>query len=532
MKFFNLLSVRKKSFWGIMLFALAFQACEDHRLPPAAEELPDQVFYALTDNNVIYELNVRNTSTPIRTINISEGLEANDVLLGIDFRPATGQLYAVSKNARLYHINLSTAVKPGLATVIGAAAFDSPVSATAIGFDFNPTVDRIRYITNTTQNLRLNPETGGVAGTDGVINGATTTIGASAYTNSFSGTASTQLYNIDAATDQLYLQTPPNNGTQVLVGPLGLDITEVGGFDITPSKTTGGKEYAIASVLFGGAWELDFVDLATGKLQKLGQLPSGRIIGIAIPTPVAYAVTTDNNLVIFNPLAPSTSVQKAISMPSGVSVEGIDFRPFNATLYAVGSDSKLYTINTLNGAATLATSLKDATTLMDKKLEGDSFGVDFNPFADRLRIVSNTGQNLRINVTDGAVTSDGTLNIITPATSPKGVNGAAYTNSITGLTAGSQTVLYDIDSETGKLFKQDPPNAGGLVEVGSLGFAIDKANGFDIGNVSSKGYALFTVGGVVGLYSVNISTGAATYLGTVGGTPLTGIKGFALGFNL
>ena len=525
---FNFRKVRTASIWCITLLSLSFQACQDHRLPPMQEELPDQMFYALTDNNIIYELNVRNTSTPIRTITLREGLEVNDVLIGIDFRPATGQLYAVSKNARLYHINLSSIVKPGLATIIGSAPFNPmPIAATHVGFDFNPTVDRIRFVTNTGQNLRLHPETGAIAVTDGNLNGVPNpSVGAVAYTNSFSGTSTTTLYDIDPVSDQLYMQNPPNDGTLQLVGALGLNISEVGGFDIAPTKTSGGKDYAIASVLFGGMWELDFVDLMNGKMQKLGQLPAGKIIGIAIPTPVAYAVTTDSKLVIFNPLVPSTTVQRTITgLPMGVTIEGLDFRPVNATLYALGSDSKLYTLNTLTGALTPGATIS-------VMLAGDSFGVDFNPFADRLRVVSNTGQNLRINVTDGVATVDGTLNTITPAMTPKGVNGAAYTNSFVGLTAGTQTVLYDVDSETGKLFKQDPPNAGGLVEVGSLGIPIDKANGFDIGGLSSKGYGLFTVGGAVNIYAVNITTGAATLMGTLGGTPLAGVKGFALGFNM
>ena len=520
-------TARTASIWLMILASFAFQACQDHRVPPVEAELPDQIFYALTDNNTIYELNVRNTGTPIRTIVVSEGLDQNDILIGIDFRPATGQLYAVSKNSRLYNINLSAAVKPGLATPVGPA-FGPAITATGIGFDFNPTVDRIRFVTNMGQNLRLHPETGAVAVVDGNLNGVpSTSVGAVAYTNNFSGTSTTALYDIDPMADRLYLQNNPNGGGLQDVGPLGLDITEVGGFDITSTKTMAGKEYAIASILVEGKWELDFVDLMSGKLQKLGLLPSGKIIGIAIPTPVAYATTTDNKLIIFNPMAPASTVQRTIgNLPMGVTIEGLDFRPANATLYAIGSDSKLYTINTLTGSATFASTLSIP-------LEGDSFGVDFNPFADRLRVVSSTGQNLRINVTDGIALLDGTLNIL-PGTMPvtaKGANGAAYTNSFVGLTAGTQTVLFDIDSQTDKLFRQDPPNAGGLVDLGTLGIDIDKSNGFDIGGVTQKGYGLFTVGGVTNLYNVNLGTGAATMAGSFS-TPVVGVKGFALGFNL
>ena len=530
MKIFKSKFIQTKFALGVILFSLILQACQDHRVPPALQELPDQVFYALTDNNIIYELNVRNSSSPIRTITVSEGLIDNDQLIGIDFRPATGQLYAVGKNSRLYNINLNSTAKPGLATPIGGSAFGSAITATAVGFDFNPTVDRIRFVTNTGQNLRLHPETGAIAVTDGNLNGVpSTSVGAVAYTNSFSGATTTLLYDIDPIADKLYLQSNPNTGLLQDVGPLGLDISEVGGFDIAPFKTSAGKDYAIASVLFGGSWELDYVDLSSGKLQKLGSLPSGKIIGIAIPSPVAYAVS-GNKLLTFFPNTSNTSVlEKTITaLPNGVTIEGIDFRPADARIYALGSDSKLYTLNTLTGAATLQSTLSMA-------LLGTSFGVDFNPFADRLRVVSNTGQNLRIQIPNdmpmsppvATATKDTDITLVGTS---KGVNGAAYTNSIVGLTAGSQTVLYDIDSETDKLYKQDPnPNGGVLVEVGSLGIDIDVNNGFDIGGITKSGYGIFTVGGVTGLYKVNLDTGAATL---VSNFSFAGTKGFALGFNM
>jgi hypothetical protein len=507
----------------LLLFVLA--ACEDHRTPPAAPELPDQVFYALTDSNIIYELNVRNTNTPIRTLTVNEGLETGDMLIGIDFRPATGQLFAISKNSRLYKINLNAEVKPGLATPIGPTAFGPVITASAVGFDFNPTVDRIRFVTNTGQNLRLNPETGAVAMADGNLNGIPNiNIGAVAYTNSFSGASTTALYDIDPSADRLYLQSNPNGGGLQDVGSLGLDITDVGGFDIAPMKTGAGKEYAIASVLVAGAWELNFVDLASGRLQKLGQLPAGKIIGIAIPSSVAYAVTGNNKLLIFNPtVAAISTVERTISdLPTGVTVEGIDFRPLDATLYALGSDSKLYTLNTLTGVATFKSALSTALSGgMDP-----SYGVDFNPFADKMRVVSNTGQNLRIDVTNGNTTADTPLTI---SAASKGVDGAAYTNSHIGLSAGSQTGLFDIDSQTGKLYKQDPmPNGGVLVEVGNLGITIDKANGFDIGSVTKNGYGLFTVNGITALYNVNLGSGAATKRSDFPSP----VKGFTLGFNL
>lgn len=494
---------------GLLMLGVLLQSCQDNELSPAAPELPDQPFYALTSNNQLYELNVLTSNVPSRTITVT-GLQNTETLLGIDFRPATGQLYGIGSTSRLYHINLES----GAATALGTAPFTPSINGTMIGFDFNPTVDRIRLVTNTTQDLRLHPETGAVVAVDGNLNGyPNPMVAAVAYTNSFAGATTTQLFDIDPMTDRLYLQSPPNDGGLQLVGDLGIDITAVGGFDIAAEN-----DYGIASVQVGSTWELHNVNLTTGKLQKLGSLPSGMIMGIAIPTaPVAYAVDMTNTLHIFNPTAMTITTQtRAITgLPGGVTIEGIDFRPVNGQLHALGSNSVLYGINLANGAAAMVSTLSEP-------LRGTSFGVDFNPVADRLRIVSNTAQNLRVNVTTGATIVDGTL---TPMSGTPFVNSAAYTNSFAGTTA---TVLYDIDSQNNKLFKQDPPNAGGLQEIGNLGVTVDSANGFDIGGMSGKAYALLTVGGTTGMYSINLTTGVATKITNFPAT----VKGLALGFGL
>ena len=64
----------------------------------------------------------------------------------------------------------------------------------------------------------------------------------------------------------------------------------------------------------------------------------------------------------------------------------------------------MYTIDADTAVATLVSRI-------NQPLQGTSFGVDFNPTVDRLRIISDTGQNLRTNVADGSTNVDGTLNI-------------------------------------------------------------------------------------------------------------------------
>lgn len=462
-------------------------ACKDDAENVAINKT-DLPILALTDNNQLLQLRTTALGSATATVAIS-GLQTNERILSIDYRPATGQLYGLGSTSRLYVINTST----GVARAIGSGAFTPALSGTSASIDFNPTVDRVRVVSNTGQNLRLNPETGAVQATDGTINGATgATIAAVAYTNSVAGATTTTLYDIDPATDRLYRQDPPNDGTLVAVGDLGVNATQAG-FDISAD---GGKAFATLTVdSRAGLYE---VDLTTGRATRYDSFASDTtVVDIAIPTlPVAYGVDSDNNFVVFNPTNSQSPVTKAFTgLQSGERIVGLDMRPLNGQLYGLGSTNRLYTINTSSGAATAVS----ATPLV---LTGSNFGFDFNPTVDRIRVVSETGVNLRVNPADGTATIDGVLNPGTP-----NVTGAAYTNNFAGATS---TVLYDIDSTTDQLYRQDPPNNGTLVSVGSLGANVTAANGFDIGGTSGTAYAALTVGSAGYIYTINLTTGAAT----------------------
>ncbi|ADB42205.1 DUF4394 domain-containing protein [Spirosoma linguale] len=492
-------------------FLLTLNACQDHRLSPDPGTLPDATVYALSDANQLIRLNIRASASLLATTTIT-GLASGERILSIDFRPATGQLYGVSNMSRLFVINPAT----GEGRPLTPTAFTPAVSGSVVGLDFNPTVDRIRLVTNTGQDLRLNPETGTVAAVDGNINGAFgAMISEVAYTNNRAGSTTTTLYDIDPATDRLYIQNPPNNGTLTDVGPLGLDITGAAGFDISPTDNTQG----LVAVMFNGASELQQINLSTGRLQKLGNLP-GTIIGLAIPTePVAYAIDGANNLLIFNPMNPAPIAKVLTGLQPSEVLYGIDFRPANGQLYAIGSSSRLYTINTANGAATQVGSGPLSTLL-----SGTDVGFDFNPTVDRIRVTTTTGQNLRLNPNDGAVAAvDGPLNPGTPM-----VSASAYTNNVAGATT---TILYDLDiqSTSVMLVQQNPPNNGTLVSVGPLGFTAEAANGFDIGGASGTAYALLRVNGTTQLYTINLTTGSATAGASLPGNPM--IRGFALGLG-
>jgi len=247
-----------------------------------------------------------------------------------------------------------------------------------------------------------------------------------------------------------------------------------------------------------------------------------------------YAVTFfQTRLLSFDSATPGMlSGVQITGLRAGERLIGIDFRPATGQLYAVGTVTSastttgmLYRIDPVTGVA-----LKVAT--LSVALNGNSFGVDFNPVVDRLRVVSNSGQNLRINVDTGEAIVDTPLAYAAGDVNfgrTPGVAGAAYTNSVAGATS---TTLYDIDAALGTLVVQNPVDSGTLTSVGSLGVGTNlffQAVGFDISGMSGVAYAVLPVD--IGdpfafdLFTVSLNTGAASLVGRVstGFEPIVGI---------
>lgn len=491
----------KKSLVLVILFGICFVSCKKEQTAEVLIQGPNITVYAITNINELVSFNGTTPGTFTSKKPIT-GIGTGEKLLSIDFRPATGELYALSDASKLYIINQTDAK----ARVVSSTSFTPAISGSIAHIDFNPTVDRIRLVSNMGQNLRLHPETGMTAAIDLVIN-ATNTVAVTgiAYTNSKAGASSTVLYDIDMNTKKLYMQNPPNNGTLVEVGSLGIDFTGNAAFDITPSN--------VAILAAGSAFYT--INLTTGAASKVGALAEA-VVDIAVQTEaVAYATDANNNLLIFNPMNVSAGVvtKAIVGLQSSENIVGIDFRPLNGQLYALGSTSRLYTINLASGAATQV-----GTTQFSTLLVGTDFGMDFNPTVDRIRVVSNTGQNLRINPNDGTIAAvDAAINPGIPT-----LSATAYTNNFAGATTTAMLVL---DHTTDKLYNQNPPNNGTLVEIGNLGIDIQSSNGFDISSRTNTGYLIATAAGTTNLYMVNTTTGslsAATAFSTA-------VRGFSIG---
>jgi hypothetical protein len=284
------------------------------------------------------------------------------------------------------------------------------------------------------------------------------------------------------------------------------------------------------------------VNLSTGAATLVGNIGStAPVQSIAIaPTPdTVFGLTSVNTLVSFKALTPG-QIETSVSITGlqpGEQIVGMDFRPSvfpTATLYAVGSSNRLYIINTSTGAATQVGSGTFSTPL-----SGTRFGVNFNPRANAnnnlLRIVSDTGQNYRVNPDTGAVAGvDTALNPGTPA-----VVATAYAESFPGANstpnptpppATNTTTQYDLDAATNSLVTQGGvngqvgggPNGGVLTTVGPLGVTINGRASLDISN------RFVFPNGIVGrAYNHDIfvfqGTGAYTFAVTAGALP-TGLS--------
>ncbi len=246
--------------------------------------------YALTANTRLVRFE---SGTPgILTNDVAiTGIAAGDRIAGIDFRPANGQLYGVTSGSRIYTINPLT----GAAIQVGGTQFVPAVSGTIFGVDFNPVPDRIRFVSNTGQNLRLQPDTGAVAATDTSIAyaagdanaGSTPSVVEVAYTNSFAGATVTTLYGIDSANSSLVQigsanGTPvsPNSGMLTTVGKLGPGVVSTAvGFDISRF----GQAFAAFQSMSANSSSLYTVDLTTGAATPVGPIGSNLIVtGLAI----------------------------------------------------------------------------------------------------------------------------------------------------------------------------------------------------------------------------------------------------------
>lgn len=500
-----------------------------------APALPAETLYGVTSAGRLIRFNSATPGTVTAAQPIS-GLQTGETVLGLDARPVDGRLYALGSTSRIYTIDPATAV----ATLVGAQPFTSTLNGTDFGFDFNPSVDRIRVVSEADQNLRLHPDTGATAGVDAslaytvtdVFSATNPTIVGAAYTNNVNGGTPTTLYVIDADLDILARQggvnglPSPNGGNLFTVGKLGVDASNLVGFDISPT----GVAFAAFTPPSGSVSDLALVNLTTGLVTRVGAIGSGEsLVALAVatapppPTPQTpvFAVTSANRLIRFNSATPGvlTGSQPISGLQTGENILSIDFRPADGRLYALGSSSRLYTVNPQTGAATLVGAQPFSPTL-----SGGAFGFDFNPVPDRIRVVSDGEQNLRLHPVTGVTAGiDATLAYTVTdsnAGSDPTIVAAAYTNNFSGTTA---TTLYVIDANLNTLALQGgangtpSPNTGRLFTVGALGVDASSVVGFDIAPSGAAFVATSAPAATTSnFYTVDLAAGKLQLVGAIG----------------
>lgn len=291
----RILQRRPLKLLGVALTMTVLAACADMGTPPELETATyrsDAKFVALRDDNqlVLFGEEQRRQNFVVRTVRGVAG-----ELLGIDYRPANGELYGLSSSNNLYTINVAT----GRATLISTLSPSFGGGARS-GLDFNPAVDRLRLTGTNNQNYRVNVDTG-AALVDGDLAYAATdrnagrnpSVTGSAYTNSFEGAApppvtvpptpptlQTALYGIDYRLDVLVVQNPPNDGVLKTVGNLNKDFGRTVGFDIV---VDGAKDGAYTNTAYAVTnSRLYKINLENGRASKLKNLPNGDYRGLAV----------------------------------------------------------------------------------------------------------------------------------------------------------------------------------------------------------------------------------------------------------
>ena len=529
----------------------------------------------LTTNNRLIQFD--SSAPTVITNNVPvTGLARGEDLVSIDSRPSNGLVYGLTNMNTLYTLNSNS----GVATRVGAGAAAFLPTGSRIEIDFNPSVDRLRVISNSDQNFRINPNNGAIVDGDNVGAGTQpdtalafvagldfgrnpNVIGAAYDRNAQGGTGTvnptlTTLFGIDHLRNTLVRiggvdgAPSPNGGQVTTVGSLGFNTDNRLGFDIDDDGTAFGAMNR----------RLYTIDLTTGRATLVGLIGAGATLDSLTALPreeVIYGVSASNRLVSFRANDPGRLLSSApiSNLNEGETIAAIDFRPATGELFALTSTDRTLRINTATGQGT---EVGAAANLTPTFAAGTQAGLDFNPTVDRLRIVNPGNDNIRFQpVTSTLAATDADLAFIATDTNvgmDPNIVAAAYdrndNDDIDGSNgnSGTATTLFGIDSTLNVLVRQGAvdgaagdtagggsPNGGLLTTLGSLGVDPTDRIGFDISGAGSGGNGvalavmqlrvegvdetvskLFQINTIAGLS--NQALGTASLVGTVGGGEL------------
>ena len=505
------------------------------------------------------------------------GLAKKEQLVGIDFRPTTGQLYGLGSASHLYTIDPTT----GRATDANpqGQAFDPPLAGSAFGVGFSPVSDLLRVISDADMNFRLYAPTGIVIDYDEATPGTQTDVAVS-YTDTdphaganpdiqgvayarLSGDGNSTAYGIDADTRSLVRigsvdedADRRNSGKLTTLGALGVDAAGPVGFDI---DTNGSADVAYAS--FGPSAPaglspaaaakaakfpstLYTVNLTTGAATAVGAIKASKLPVTAIAVvPTGHtilAADAKNRLVRVDSNLPNvaTSQVTVSGLAAKEKLVAVCQRPTDGAVFAFTSGNRLYTVDPTTGAAAAVGSGPTEVPLR----KGAKVAMDYDPGTGQIRVVDSVGENLRLDPATGQVVDAdpqmaGTQ-IDTPlvyastdqsATAKPNVTGLAVVPGASGNTGGAPatgSTVYGLDAGRDALVTVGSPGGttspivGQVFTVGKLGVdAADPAT-FDVrtettaGTTASVAFAAFKAkGGKLSLFRVDLATGAVSTVG-------------------
>jgi hypothetical protein len=234
---------------------------------------------------------------------------------------------------------------------------------------------------------------------------------------------------------------------------------------------------------------------------------------------VIWASTGTSLLRLTSDAPTKVDVHALAGLAQGEHVVGVDFRK-NGTLYAVGSTSRLFSVDaSAASAASAATATATAVSFAPfaEPLDGTAFGFGFDPISDLARVASNTSENIRVEADTGTVTNvDGSLHF-----APRDAHVKAVPR-ITALAYAADGTGYALDAQTASLVRIVDSYSGELETIGPMGVTAADVSGFDI--AGKDAFAALRVGTVTSLYAVDLATGKVTAIGKLGdGAPVTGL---------
>jgi len=489
---------------------------------------------------------------------VNTGIPAAATVVGLDFRPVDRRAYVLTDAGQLYVLtgsDYSGAVAVGVPLGTQPELADDAESfAAGVALDFNPDADRLRVVTADGTNLVVDPNSGDIVteqadvayAADDDNEGFTAEVTGAAYTGVEFGDAetatATRLFVLDTANDTLANQSASADtaGQLTTLGDLTegdelLDVDEVNGFDVS-----GNTGIAYAALDPEGEGSLDaglyVVDLTSGATARIGDLPvdiAAFAIAPRITSEVAVGLEEDGTLVTFlTTAADDDPISREVSgVTGGTTLVGLDYRDSTGTLYALGSDGQLYTMD-VPAATDLTVTADPVGAPLDLGVLSGGVGLDFNPVVDAIRVVTAAGGNYRIDPESGTVITtpapDAPLAYATEddnAGDTPEVTAAAYTDNVAGAAA---TTLYGIDTAADRLVLQDPPNGGVLSTVGALGLDATAVNAFDVSGVTGDAFAALESPSGDGLYRVSLTTGAVSFIGALPVDPAVGLTGLAI----